>query len=593
MAVNICKIFILVTLLLGSSADFSEGGETKSFELSPNKEDPGGHTKDIIYVWQPMLKISFTQDEEVPGYEHAGITNHIDMGTWTENTWHPPIEAAYETDPSVICVGIWVPAGGGGGVGPRPDDLYCTAMNKGEAQDLSIIWTEPSEEEFILAGWSVDLEVEVKNKDNENVSGYTIKWEVTPSSDYFSITGAEGYSAQLDSEGNTPAGHSRAVTAKIEMDGEDDIQAASPEITFFDVEIEEIRSDQLPGVRANYHPGGSGSSGGKDYLLIAPRSSEDLKFKAKLDITPASPALNDIILVRLRDEYGNAKGESSLNGDIAEVTLSPADYAGVQIGNVLAGIELDGGFFQLDKYEEAYFRVVDSDAYTSARSYLKTGAIAYIFEWPFAARFLLAFVESTGIGHDLIGGVGFVPATVDDSSVAINEPKHNVGAIFCDSAGGATIDRNTFFHDHAITSAILKDTRFKDFLLAKLDSHADDVKKHFDENPGDQEKLFVWSWNRHLIFDSLDLIHAFATVSLNSNLGVTVKRENYEVKKIFISGNQVDMYHWDYDKQPDKDRQGAIVQTGYSTLGEGGHIYRSRILFSNYIENINYNYNFD
>ncbi len=227
--------------------------------LSPSKSDPLNHTQDIgkDHPWIPDMKISFTGGL-VSGYEFVGLIEKALPGTWEGDTWHPPLGAKSVIN---ICKGKWVPSGGGG-EGEPPPILYSTAINKLDFPD-TIEFIAPTEDKYIAPGDSVSLEVRVKDQNGDPISGYTINWSINQSDNYFSISGASGYQASLDSENNTPGGKFCTVTATIQGTS---ISATSPKVTVVDVEIDTPASFPADvGVNDGLSLGSTGTPGGGTY----------------------------------------------------------------------------------------------------------------------------------------------------------------------------------------------------------------------------------------------------------------------------------------------------------------------------------------
>jgi len=217
-----CKILFLLFFI------FILSSQLHAVVLTPDPNNPNA-SQDIPYQWQPGMEISF-QGAEVAGYQFVGLINKTQTGTWSGNTWFPPLEAVTV---NVICTGKWVPVGGGPGPGPPPPILYCAAINKGKFPD-HIEWMKPSQKTYIQAGDGVDLEIDVKDQNGDSISGYNIDWTLNGGGGYFEIDRKSGYTAHLTSASDTPPGTTVTVTAKIQST---DISATSAEIVVVGVEI--------------------------------------------------------------------------------------------------------------------------------------------------------------------------------------------------------------------------------------------------------------------------------------------------------------------------------------------------------------------
>lgn len=163
------------------------------------------------------------------GDQYVGLESKTSVGTWSKDTWHPPLEAKTVAE---ICVAKWVPVGGEGGVGPPPI-LYSHAMNKGRFPD-KMEFIKPTIDTYICSGESVPLEVQVWDQNGQLISGYTIEWTINQTGTHFSISEDSGYTATLTSADNTPGGESCTVTAKIK---DTDITATSKKVTVVEVEF--------------------------------------------------------------------------------------------------------------------------------------------------------------------------------------------------------------------------------------------------------------------------------------------------------------------------------------------------------------------
>ena len=176
--------------------------------LHPSKSNPNKN-QDIVYKWTPGMTIGFTGGS-VSGYKYVGLISRTSIGSWTGDTWHPPLAAKSVTN---ICKGKWVPSGGEG-EGEPPPILYCTAINKGKFPD-KIEFVKPTEDKNIAPGDSVSLEITVKDQDGKAVSGHTIDWSVNQTGSYFSLAGGTGYTQEVSSSSATPPGTSCTVKATI------------------------------------------------------------------------------------------------------------------------------------------------------------------------------------------------------------------------------------------------------------------------------------------------------------------------------------------------------------------------------------------
>lgn len=358
-----------------------------------------------------------------------------------------------------------------------------------------------------------------------------------------------------------------------------------------DVKVLEIWSDQLSGVKANYHPGGSGRGGGYGYLMISPISpTGHLKMRANLEIKPDISSVRNKVLVRVKTQDDDIRGASNLidGTSIAEVWLSYGGYYGVQTGNIVTGIDwndnqiLDGEE-KTDEYEGANFKLVNYTGYTSACTYLLGLATGGWGPFPHASNFLCAFLDSTAVPG---------ASSVENTSLGVNLLYHNVGANFTGmgASATATIRENIFNSNHAIVAHILADAGFRNFLTNGFGEHTQQVQTYFQDHPDEQQKIFVWQINETVSYVGSHMVYTFGEASAVLTVAVRVKKNGLEVDDVLVTGYQGDRYDWDWEKG-DLDIKGVRVQTGFSTLGIAGNVFESKVNFNNYITDLDYNFN--
>ncbi len=394
---------------------------------------------------------------------------------------------------------------------------------------------------------------------------------------------------------STKAGDYHHVTATIkDKDGEESKSAVSPKINVFDVEIKEIWSDQLDGEKANYHPDGSGSDGGKNYLLIAPRSPYgDLKFKARINVTPDLPEIREKILVRLKDIEGNVEGVCSLSGDVATVSVPYDQYIGDGMGStIVAGIDGNNELDILHVYDECSLYVVDRDKYVNSGNALYYISTVTWLAFPLASDFLLSFITGTQVGKANAYG---------SSDVYVNWMYHNVGVPFEGEGLGAKgpVRQNIFHVDNSLTNSILKSNAFRNCLY-----------KVFNDNAGKVQGQGVYHWSlESSVIDYADdddyfgmkLEYAFGKAMLTLPVVSVTVGSDHKIQQVHVLGQQTDRYDFDYNGPGISigglsfplDMWGATVQAGYPTLNLSGDapVFNSLVQFNHVIEDIDYTFN--
>lgn len=213
-------------------------------------------------------------------------------------------------------------------------------------------------------------------------------------------------------------------------------------------------------------------------------------------------------------------------------------------------------------------RFVSLRAYLRAINSLQAGFVDYITAA--GGRFLAGFIRDTGLLH----------ATVTEDSVIPNEATHNTGVLWesVDESYTAPVRLNTFGAESYVANAIRQHSDFKGRVSATLSAYEPEV---LDWEWDSAEHTFgPWSMPGLIEFNALDLellnvaIHG---AQVQATLQVTVRQADLKVTNIAISGQLNDLYDFDYNAASPA-HEAAIVQAGYDTLGNAGHVYRVRVI---------------
>ncbi len=400
------------------------------------------------------------------------------------------------------------------------------------------------------------------------------------------------------------------------------------------IEIRKVWSDQFPGFVANFlPPTGHNNGSGKNTNFILMGVRDDGQHyrgfaKAEIVINPDITS-RERVLVRLAllkngriDKIPDrSRGTIVENGVIVASmsTLMEPSIFGDRIDDyiVVAGIdannngELDLQEITSDKIGYR-FKIISKARYDFSRDYFNTVTSSY-FILPHARNFLRSFTNNS------------VPGGADKYSEDIilantHNLSHRVGIELLDDNTGR-IKKYVFPSNSDLSSKIRSHPNFLTLLQQTVENNRDQILEHFRNYPVNEQEFEPWDLIASSIhFDLLtgtgpdayycddsegkttslcDLYYAFGKADFeNVKVIAKVKRDadnNVDLVSVSIIGNLKDLYDWDYGDSVNVffDPHGAAIQAGYSTLGNGGQVFRvivkldqNDIPFSLFIGNI-------
>lgn len=378
--------------------------------------------------------------------------------------------------------------------------------------------------------------------------------------------------------------------------------------TLLKVDIEEVWSNQFAGIEVNKLPGQSGFqgrgylvNGGEEYLLIGSASDGSTSFKVKFNM-PNIPEIHDLVKFTLLN-----------NGSVSLPLLDPV-HTDIDWSSKIATVD-----FNIDEYTNDYdgFSVLmyldlNSNNYFDASepvlvdSILSNGS-SFHLKFVDPARYFSAQV--LGVGGAIYGGTlggtpdaasylaTFSTGNAPSGAVALNanlsiaddHPDHNVGVVF-NNSGVGSVENYVFGSQSDFSFRVLDSASMADLLRLVIGSHYLEIADAFSTTPMEDRLIggnlsFTFQiddFRNHIVFDSSDenIQFALGTAGIIGSVEVIVSEFDgaFFSEAVAVDGNVIDMYDWDYDGNLGAyDDDFAALQTGYNTLGEGGHIFKSRI----------------
>ena len=379
-------------------------------------------------------------------------------------------------------------------------------------------------------------------------------------------------------------------------------------LTLLKVDVEEVWSNQFAGIEVNKLPGQSGFqgrgylvNGGEEYLLIGSASDGSTSFKVKFNM-PNIPEIHDLVKFTLLS-----------NGSVSLPLLDPV-HTDIDWSSKIATVD-----FNIDEYTNDYdgFSVLmyldlNSNNYFDASEPVLVDSILSN-----GSRFHLKFVDPAryfsaqvlGVGGAIYGGTlggtpdaasylaTFSTGNAPSGAVALNanlsiaddHPDHNVGVVF-NNSGVGSVENYVFGSQSDFSFRVLDSASMADLLRLVIGSHYLEIADAFSTTPMEDRLIggnlsFTFQiddFRNHIVFDSSDenIQFALGTAGIIGSVEVIVSEFDgaFFSEAVAVDGNVIDMYDWDYDGNLGAyDDDFAALQTGYNTLGEGGHIFKSRI----------------
>ena len=354
------------------------------------------------------------------------------------------------------------------------------------------------------------------------------------------------------------------------------------------VVINQIGSNQVEGVLANFLPGGSGSDQ-LPYIMVGARSDGRLYVKATVlsQLAPGAPPL----LAGLKRVGESEPIPASLfSGDTASMstdlpfTLLTVDYT-VAVGTDEDG---DGLLSSNEIVTESTSRVkaVSQAAYNTASTLLTAAAIggSFLVE---GSDFLKTFLA-----------IGQFPSDVTTSSdtIAINVPTHNTGVVW-GTGGTGIFSRHNFPTTSSLAGKVLDSSFFaKDAVGGTIEEveHLIEVLDFFKDNPAVQTHTFVFTTTKLVTFAGFsepNLHVGLGGSTYTGTIAAQIRRAPpcLVLDSAEVNGSLRDLYDWGFE-EGGLNTTASILQAGYPTLGNGGQIFRVKIDLAGTLTDVDFDF---
>ncbi|TVP75373.1 MAG: hypothetical protein EA353_14015 [Puniceicoccaceae bacterium] len=385
------------------------------------------------------------------------------------------------------------------------------------------------------------------------------------------------------------------------------------------VDVEEVWSNQFPGVEVNKLPGQSGhqgrpylTSGGEEYLIVGQKSGTNtISLKVKFD-APDTTELQDKIKFKILpsswavDAYHASPTTTSIdwNTKIAtveyelnafdaglfegyETEMSLLMYLDMNQNNQIDSPSDVVSNSKLSNGDDFHLKFVFSNNYLNAAILGALGGVYGGFnDWPDAANILNAFAT------------GNVPSGAIDLNTTItisgDNPSHNNGVDF-DNSGSGPSSIYVFDALSDMSERVLDSADVARHVRNVLDSNYDAIVSAFAQ-PGNENETFlvlsfpISSFDERIGF-SVDgnLFRTFGTAKISGTVEAVVNKltgsegDVYQVDVVSVDANVTDLYDWDYNKGGDFDKPFALMQGGFDTIAPGGQIFKLRTRLDGHI----------
>lgn len=359
------------------------------------------------------------------------------------------------------------------------------------------------------------------------------------------------------------------------------------------ITVTELRSDQIPGVRANYLLAGTGSEH-LPYIMMGTRDDSNAYVTVTVTVAPDTPETRAKALVALIRSDQRTMVEAPALSNIINLSFSPTPLS-FDYYRLAYGIDLNGDG-HLDPSEiindtRWQFRVASRGLYTSTKLALLVGGLLPGITFPdpslpIASAFLLAFVNDNA---------GSIPDALSVADiVSINELDENTGAVF-GGTGTAPVVHDYFSNPSTVYGAVMNSQAMHDAAVLTINNSKAGIKNLMLATPvgGTQEFTLQLIGNTgnpsgmEFAFSiappypqDQDLGLAFHFVNLNASLQITVAKnaQSYQIMSAAIVDSSAttkatisDVYQWGNGDSP------VVVQAGYNTVGEAGHVFKSTV----------------
>jgi hypothetical protein len=344
------------------------------------------------------------------------------------------------------------------------------------------------------------------------------------------------------------------------------------------VQIVEIRSDQVPGRRANFLPGGSGADG-LPYIMVGAR--EDGRLYVAATVQPLLPEVGLFPLAAgLRKTGESSVPAAPFTGNTLtisrELGITPrtVDY------DVVVGVDTDqDGVLTGDEivHSMGTVKAVSRVAFETARTTLAAISFPGSLVAPYAASILLGFLSNTS---PVLLPLSEPPIAEATEQISFNQPllSHNTGVLW-DPNGTATIRQFIFDSQGFLSGQLLGSNAFaNEVIVDTLQGHVLAIVQFFVANPSVTVHDFTFSAAKGVSFGpefGLTGVSPFLGIAGSRFTGSVTPRVRRTGQSVFLESVQVagkvkDLYDFQFELGS-INALGAIVQAGFPTLGNGNH----------------------
>jgi len=360
---------------------------------------------------------------------------------------------------------------------------------------------------------------------------------------------------------------------------------------FLKVDITKVWSDQLSSIECNYLPGGDGSpkASGEVFLMIGARADDKVHLKANATIEPNEPGVRSKVLFCL------AKIDPAHPADLGAMTLE----AGTSTVDAAGKVTLVSSGFSID------FHVFLAGIDENGDGQLSKDEVCLISDHRLRlvgqARYNSSLVIGTGI-RDGFDALGFsqaadnmseflsprIEGTYTPVEISANDDRleHRVGLKLSSGCVDATAQEVVIGATSEGAMDVVYSYTLADHINSSLDTKRAEVAAFFADPANAGEESYIGSvavagtvdYGDHAALDAAAWL-AFGKAVVDATCFFRVNRTTGKIDLASISGQQTDLYDWDYSIAG-TDQPFACLQAGFPTLGDAGRVYKNRVELS-------------
>ena len=333
-----------------------------------------------------------------------------------------------------------------------------------------------------------------------------------------------------------------------------------------EVVLEAVYSGQIPGRTCN-------EAGADGPMCMGTRSNDLGYLSIVASVHPAELPVAGLIEVRHENDV---LASSAIQNPVTTIEFAPA--GGRELYDVAAGADMNG----------------DGVLQATETTIVLKNAVRLLkhSDYVYSCTVLRGMAGlSTGIGSHLLEAFldDEVPPDAIDLPVSLTaaELTHAMGAFWsfdCDAMTRMYI----YGPETDVAVAVGKDSALVETVAEALGRHSAEVASWFAANTGDVHVFGPWNWGTNGVeLDGLGLSLAFGHVNPEGTVSVTVRRSDFKVVRAVYDGQFTDVYDFSYTGAYPS-IHGATAQSGFSTWGQSGRVFKVRVGFSCDTEEFDY-----